>query len=94
MLGAVSALILGLPLVGEIKDRRHWDRFSAIMRRTRPSSGPQTSIQQRLKDQLLDDRLGDHERYRFIALWGFLFMFLAFLSLGVAAVGRLWGIAE
>jgi hypothetical protein len=92
--GIVAALILAVPLLGELRDRRHWDRMLRFMRRARveeqhiSKSREEIEIERRLRDQMIDARLGEFETYKRTTLWGFFFLLISFVVLGVAAFDR------
>jgi len=93
VLGVLGSTVLAWPMVGELRDRRHWDRVGAFFRkRTTPGeadrgvAAPEEA--RRLRDQMIDERLGDAGRHRFISFFGFVLLLLAFLLLVVAALNR------
>jgi hypothetical protein len=93
--GIIGALILGIPLIGEVQDRRHWDQMVRFFRRKqsaerveRDKSEEEISIERRLRDQMIDIRLGEFESYKFVAFFGFACLLLSFGFLAVAAVTR------
>jgi hypothetical protein len=94
--GIVGALILAIPLLNEITDRRHWQRlvrFSsrpALDGQVLQKSGAEIEAERQLRDQLVDSRMGSYQKYRFAAFFGSASLLLAFIFLGIAAVDRLF----
>lgn len=93
LLGVIGSIVLAWPMVGELRDRRHWDRLGAFLRNRKKRNDALTPVAadeeaRRLRDQMIDERLGEAERYRFISFFGFVFLMLAFLLLAVAALQR------
>jgi hypothetical protein len=92
--GILGSIVLAIPLVKEITDRRHWQRLLRFMARQQPDGTPlrktaaEIEAERELRDSLIDTRLGDYENYRFAALFGFSLLFLAFIFAGVAAIDR------
>jgi hypothetical protein len=92
--GLLGSVILALPLLKEITDRRHWQRLIRFLAREH-SSGPsiqktqaEIDAERELREDLINTRLGDYDNYRFAALFGFSFLFVAFLFAAIAAVDR------
>jgi len=92
--GILGSVILAIPLVKEITDRRHWQRLIRFIAREHSDGAPirktpaEIEAERELRDNLIDTRLGDYDNYRFAALFGFLFLFIAFLFAAIAAVDR------
>jgi hypothetical protein len=100
ILGLVGSLILGLPLLTEVKDRRQWEGFSDFLRRhsqmqrSEQKTAEELQAEQDLRDLMLDDRLGGYRRQRKIAVTGFLFLVAAFLFMTLATAMRMIEAAE
>lgn len=92
--GILGSIILGLPLIKEITDRRHWQRLVRFIGRQHPDGGPiqkseeEMKAERELRDNLIDTRLGDYAKYRFAAVFGFFFLLLAFVFAPFAAADR------
>ena len=91
ILGIVGSVILAQPLVAEISDRRHWDQLSDFIRRHN-AVGPKTDAEriaeQRIRDHLLNGRLGRSARHRKVTLIGLVVLLAAFVFMTLAAVER------
>ena len=82
LLGVAGSMILAFPLIGDAVDRRHWEMLRQIRRRAETSRTDEEKQQLReVRDQFLDDRLGDYERHRHYTAWGVLFLGGAFALL-------------
>jgi hypothetical protein len=87
--GIVGSIILGYPLVTEITDRLHWDLLREFKeRQAHLLTVEEIEAHRRLRDRLIDDRLGEHDRYRRITVWGLSFLLVAFLFMTVASWER------
>jgi len=84
--GMASALMLGLPLLRDVTDRRQWDSFERMLSHD-PSSWSQED--RTIRDLLIDERLGNHKAYRGKAIWGFGCLLIAFGLALIAAADRL-----
>jgi hypothetical protein len=51
-------------------------------------SQEEIEIERRLRDQMVDARLGEFETYKRTTLWGFFFLLISCVVLGVAAFDR------
>jgi hypothetical protein len=95
VLGAIASLLLGFPLLAEVKDRRQWDGYAEFLRlhsQANPEasrSATQLEAERSLRDRMLDDRLGRHERFRGLALLGFSLLVAAFAFMALAAAVRI-----
>jgi hypothetical protein len=91
ILGIIGSVILSLPLVSEIADRKHWDQLSDFIRRHN-ASGPKTDeerlAEQGIRDHLLNSRLGRSQRHRKVTLFGLAVLLVAFIFMTLAAVER------
>lgn len=84
--GIVGSIILAVPLIGETIDRKHWDKLQDIRRRAAETLSAQEKEELReVRDQFLDERLGDYERHRHITIWGVFALGVAFLLLVIHA---------
>jgi hypothetical protein len=93
ILGVAGSVVLGWPFISETADRRHWERLAAFKRRRSSGSDPlgpaELEAYKNLRDQLIDDRLGQHQRYRRVTITGFGLLFLAFLFVTAASFERI-----
>jgi hypothetical protein len=91
ILGIIGSVILALPLVTEISDRRHWDQLSDFIRRHN-AAGPKTeaerAAEQSIRDHLLNSRLGRSQRHRKVTLFGLAVLLAAFVLMTLAALER------
>lgn len=82
VLGVAGSIILAWPLLGDAVDRRHWETLRQIRRDAKTSVTDEEKRQLReVRDQFLDDRLGDYERHRQYTAWGMLVLGAAFALL-------------
>src|ERR1700722_10141149 len=88
ILGVVSAFLLALPLMRDLHDRRRYHRLLVIMRRGGQPSG-QDPGWHTVRDEFIDERLGNYLRYRMTTFIGFVFLFLAFAFIILASVSRI-----
>jgi len=92
--GILGAVILAAPLFGEITDRRHWQRLVQFTSRAThnehavPKSPTEIEAERKLRDQLIDERMGEYHTYRFSAFFGSACLLIAFIFLGIAAIDR------
>lgn len=88
ILGVVSAFLLGLPLLRDIHDRKRYSRLLEILKRTSDTPG-RDSAWRNVRDEFIDERLGNYLRYRTSTFVGFVFLLLAFIFILLASVGRI-----
>jgi hypothetical protein len=89
--GIVGSIVLGYPLVTEITDRLHWDLLRQFKeRQTRSLTTQEIEAHRQLRDRLIDDRLGQHDRYRRITIWGLFLLLAAFVFMTLASYERAW----
>lgn len=94
LFGLAGSFVLGFPLIGELRDRRHWQRMASAFRRKPRKADPSPTeaapdlTELRLRLQALDRRLGGFERTRLMAFFGYFLMLLAFGFLIVAGFTR------
>tara|TARA_R110002167_G_scaffold109410_4_gene279115 strand:- start:243 stop:602 length:360 start_codon:yes stop_codon:yes gene_type:complete len=92
--GLLGSTVLAIPLIEELRDRRHWDILDSIEqdeRARRADAGGVPGITEneaiQLRMQMIYDRLGGAARQRAIALIGCGLLFLAFLLVIAGAGG-------
>jgi hypothetical protein len=91
IMGIIGSVILALPLVTEIADRKHWDQLSDFIRRhkaTGPKTAEERHAEQSIRDHLLNSRLGRSQRHRKVTLFGLAILLVAFVFMTLAAVER------
>jgi hypothetical protein len=93
-LGILGSLVLGYPFVTEMADRRQWDMLKKFKQQMSAQesnaamSSEETAAYRQIRDRLIDQRLGEHERYRRITLWGFFLLLAAFVFMTLASYDR------
>lgn len=93
-LGIVGSLVLGYPFLTEMADRRHWDLLKKfkqqmfVQESNASMSQEETAAYRQIRDRLIDQRLGEYERYRRITLLGFFFLLAAFAFMTLASYER------
>lgn len=95
LLGIIGSLVLGYPFVTEMTDRHHWDLLKTFKQQQMLAAGSTRSISpqeieayREIRDRLIDQRLGDYQRYRRITVWGIFLLLVAFVFLTVASYDR------
>jgi hypothetical protein len=89
--GIVGSIVLGYPLITEITDRRQWDLLRQYRSRQASTLSKQEIEAYRdLRDRLIDERLGQHDRYRRFTIIGLLLLLGAFAFTTVASFERAW----
>jgi hypothetical protein len=95
VLGIIGSLVLGYPFLTEIVDRRHWDMLRSFKQqqmlghRSSTSLSPQDiEAYRETRDRLIDERLGEYQRYRRITLWGIFCLLVAFVFMTLASYER------
>jgi len=95
VLGIIGSLVLGYPFVTEIVDRRHWDLLRRFKQQQMLGHGSSTSMSpediqayREIRDRLIDERLGEYQRYRRITLWGIFCLLVAFIFMTLASYER------
>src|SRR5204863_6546410 len=89
VLGVLGSIVLGYPLVTEMTDRLHWDLLKKFKdRQTGSLTAMEIEAHRQLRDRLIDDRLGQHERFRRITIYGFIFLLAAFAFMTLASFER------
>jgi hypothetical protein len=91
LLGIAGSLVLGYPFVIEMTDRRHWDmlkRFKQQMLAHSSMSPEEDAAYRQIRDRLIDQRLGEHEKYRRITLWGFFLLLVSFVFMTLDSYER------
>lgn len=87
ILGVIGSFVLALPLLSETTDRKHWETLQDIRRRAAASSTEEQKQELRdVRDQFLDERLGDYERHRQFTVWGVFALGAAFVFLIIHAI--------
>lgn len=88
--GTIAALILAVPLFGEVTDRRHWQRLAQFrsIQSGISKSDAELAAEQKLREQMIDERLGEYETYRLITFAGAACLLIAFVFLGIAGAER------
>jgi hypothetical protein len=87
--GIVGSIVLGYPLITEITDRRQWDLLRQYKARQAGTlSDQELEAYRDLRDRLIDNRLGQHDRYRRFTICGFLLLLAAFAFTTVASYER------
>ena len=92
-LGIFGSLVLAYPYFSEITDRRQWELLLEFRRlAVDPEADSATQDAYRaIRDQMIDDRLGQHLQYRWVTLVGLLLLFGAFVFTTVASFLRWFG---
>jgi hypothetical protein len=98
ILGVLGSVILAVPLVKEIDDRRQWDGFADFLHRQSldkqsvNNNGEINSETRRalqaVRDFMLNDRLGGYRRHRVVTLTGLAFLAASFAFMTIATVLR------
>jgi hypothetical protein len=89
--GIAGSIVLGYPLITEITDRHQWDLLRQYRERQAGTlSDKEIEAYRDLRDRLIDDRLGQHDRYRRFTICGFLLLLGAFALTTVASFERAW----
>jgi hypothetical protein len=94
-LGILGSLFLAYPLLSEIADRRHWDLLTNFRRQQllsrgskRPMTAEEIQAYRDIRDNLIDQRLGEHQKYRRFTLWGFFCLLGSFIFMSLASYER------
>lgn len=88
LFGLAGSILLAMPLLAELRDRKFWDRFNEF-RQQKALAPEETSALSQIRDTLIDDRLGRYRSARLWTLGGLLALGLAFaLSLVDAATSH------
>lgn len=89
--GIVGSIVLGYPLITEITDRRQWDLLRQYEERQADTlSDQEIEAYRNLRDRLIDNRLGQHDRFRRFTICGFLLLLGAFAFTTMASYDRTW----
>jgi hypothetical protein len=95
VLGILGSLVLGYPFVTEMTDRHHWDLLRQFKQQqmvapgsTRTMSAIEIEAYREIRDRLIDQRLGDYQRYRRITVWGIALLLAAFVFMTAASYDR------
>jgi hypothetical protein len=89
--GIIGSIVLGYPLITEITDRLQWDLLRQYKERQIDAlSDPEIEAYRNLRDRLIDNRLGQHDRYRRFTICGFISLLAAFVFTTIASYERAW----
>jgi hypothetical protein len=83
--GLLSALVLAWPMIEDTKHRRHWDRLREARARTDDEKAAEDL--KAVRDQFLDERLGNFARHQRITMAGLAILAAAFLMLFLSGLG-------
>ena len=86
VLGIFGSIVLGYPLITEITDRLQWDLLRQYRdKEQRALTDEEVDAYRSLRERLIDNRLGEHQRYRRLTINGFVLLLLAFLFMTIAS---------
>jgi hypothetical protein len=90
-LGIFGSIILAYPYIGEITDRRQWElllEFRRLIADRRNDGAENLDAYRDVRDRMIDDRLGQHLRYRWVTMVGLLALVAAFAFMTIASLTR------
>jgi len=97
VLGIFGSIVLALPMVFEIEDRRIWQGLSDFleqyskMQAGRTLTSEEAGAEREIRERMLNDRLGNYRRHQKITMTGVFLLVAAFVFMTIATGLRIWG---